>query len=71
MSCGIPRESEEFKKSMNASFITNVPKKEEATRVKDYRPITLVESIYKIILRCFLTDLRSWKRLCHLLKMIL
>ncbi|XP_075080405.1 uncharacterized protein LOC142165916 [Nicotiana tabacum] len=38
-----------FKRSINASFITIVPKKEGASCIKDYMPISLVRSIYKII----------------------
>nr|XP_033509261.1 DExH-box ATP-dependent RNA helicase DExH10-like [Nicotiana tomentosiformis] len=38
-----------FERSINASFITIVPKKEGASCIRDYRPISLVGSIYKII----------------------
>nr|XP_016510137.1 PREDICTED: uncharacterized protein LOC107827506 [Nicotiana tabacum] len=38
-----------FKRSINATFITIVPKKEGASCIRDYMPISLVGSIYKII----------------------
>lgn len=43
------QDSGEFKRSLNASFITIVPKKKLGRNIKDYRPISLVGSIYKII----------------------
>ena len=39
----------QFEKSLNATFITFIPKKNEAIEVKDFRPISLVEGVYKII----------------------
>lgn len=35
-------------KSINASFIALIPKKKGATELKDYRPISLISSVYKI-----------------------
>ena len=35
--------------NINSTFITIVPKKDRLVRVKDYRPISLVTSLYKII----------------------
>lgn len=35
--------------SINSMFISLVPKKDRSVRVKDYRPISLVTSLYKII----------------------
>ena len=32
----------QFEKSLNATFITLIPKKNEAIEVKDFRPISLV-----------------------------
>ena len=43
--------SQTFEKSFNATFITLIPKKPGATELKDYRPISLVGEIYKIIAR--------------------
>ncbi|WMV51457.1 hypothetical protein MTR67_044842 [Solanum verrucosum] len=38
-----------FEKSFNATFITLIPKKMGATELKDFRPISLITSVYKII----------------------
>lgn len=36
-------------RSLNATFITLVPKKEGAAVIKDYRPISLVGCLYKLL----------------------
>ena len=36
-------------KSLNATFIVMVPKKEGAEDFKDFRPISLVGTLYKLI----------------------
>lgn len=41
------------KKSLHTSFIVIIPKKEGATSIKDYRPISLDRSIDKIISKVF------------------
>ena len=38
-----------FKKSLNATFITLIPKKNGASNIQDFRPISLVGSVYKIL----------------------
>lgn len=38
-----------FVKSFNSTFITLIPKKKGAMEIKDFRPISLLGSIYKII----------------------
>jgi hypothetical protein len=38
-----------FARSLNATFVVLIPKKAGTTEVKDFRPITLVGSMYKII----------------------
>ncbi|GJR41813.1 RNA-directed DNA polymerase, eukaryota [Tanacetum coccineum] len=38
-----------FPKGCNASFIALIPKTQDANMVKDFRPITLIGSLYKII----------------------
>ena len=38
-----------FEKSHNASFLALIPKKVDAMEIKDFRPISLVGGIYKII----------------------
>jgi hypothetical protein len=34
---------------LNSAFITLLPKKEDASNIKDYRPISLVHSFAKLI----------------------
>lgn len=36
-------------KGMNPSFIVRIPKKETRTSLNDFRPISLMDSLYKII----------------------
>ena len=38
-----------FEKSLNVSFLAFIPKKVVAVKVKDFRPISLVGGIYKIM----------------------
>uniref|UniRef100_A0A2N9HC79 Reverse transcriptase domain-containing protein n=1 Tax=Fagus sylvatica TaxID=28930 RepID=A0A2N9HC79_FAGSY len=38
-----------FVRSLNATFLSLIPKKANAVEVKDYRPISLVGSVYKIL----------------------
>ncbi|XP_057809058.1 uncharacterized protein LOC131023530 [Salvia miltiorrhiza] len=42
-------ENGKIPKGGNSSFITLIPKKEEACSLDDYRPISLIGSIYKVI----------------------
>ena len=39
----------QFEKSLNATFITLIPKKHAASEIKDFQPISLVGGVYKII----------------------
>ena len=51
-----------FEKSLNATFITLIPKKNAAIEVKDFRPISLVGGgggCYKIIAKVLATKLRT------------
>ena len=41
-----------FEKSLNATFVSLIPKKTEAMEIKDFRPISLVGGVYKIWLNC-------------------
>ncbi|WMV25761.1 hypothetical protein MTR67_019146 [Solanum verrucosum] len=41
-------EQEVFERSFNATFITLIPKKKGAKELRDYRPISLIGSIYKL-----------------------
>jgi hypothetical protein len=48
-----------FEKSLNATFIALIPKKPETiVDVKDFRPISLVSGIYKIIVKVLANRLR-------------
>lgn len=35
--------------SLNSSFIILIPKKEMSSALEDYRPVSLINSVYKII----------------------
>ena len=41
-------EQEVFERSLNATFITLIPKKKGAKELRDFRPISLIGSIYKL-----------------------
>ncbi|KAK4582883.1 hypothetical protein RGQ29_025877 [Quercus rubra] len=47
-----------FEKSLNALFLTLIPKKVDVVEVKDFRPISLVGGIYKIISKVLANQLR-------------
>ena len=47
--------SSEFKRFLNASFLSLIPKKNNALNIKDFRPINLVSSVYKLLSK-FLTN---------------
>jgi hypothetical protein len=47
-----------FEKSMNGTFIALIPKKVGALECKDFRPISLVIGIYKIIAKVLANRLR-------------
>ena len=49
----------QFEKSLNATFITLIPKKNEAIEVKDSRSISLVWGVYKIIAKVLADRLRT------------
>uniref|UniRef100_A0A2N9ELX8 Reverse transcriptase domain-containing protein n=1 Tax=Fagus sylvatica TaxID=28930 RepID=A0A2N9ELX8_FAGSY len=38
-----------FEKSLNATFIALIPKKWDALNIRDYRPISLISSMYKLL----------------------
>lgn len=48
-------------KCLNSTFILMVPKKGEAEDLKDFRPITLTNSSYKLIAKVFANILKSVK----------
>ena len=39
----------QFERSLNATFVSLIPKKHRADQIKDFRPISLVGGMYKII----------------------
>ena len=47
-----------FEKSLNATFIALIPKKNDATNIRDFRPISLVGSMYKILSKVLANRLR-------------
>jgi hypothetical protein len=48
-----------LEKSLNASFIYLIPKVSGANSIKDFRPISLVGGIYKIIAKVLANKLKS------------
>ena len=48
----------QFEKSLNATFIALIPKKHDAMEIKDYRPISFVGSVYKIIAKVLANHMR-------------
>ena len=38
-----------FERSLNASFLSLIPKKNNAIIIKDFQPISLVGSVYKLV----------------------
>ena len=47
-----------FEKSLNATFIALIPKKNDATNIRDFQPISLVGSVYKILSKVLANRLR-------------
>ena len=47
-----------FERSLNVSFLALIPKKADVVEVKDFRPISLVGGIYKIISKVLANSLR-------------
>ena len=50
--------SSEFERSLNASFLSLIPKKNNALNIKDFRPISLVGSVYKLLSKVLANKLR-------------
>ena len=48
-----------FEKSLNATFLCLIPKKINAVNIKDFRPISLVGSLYKLLSKVLASRLRS------------
>ena len=47
-----------FEKSLNATFIALIPKKNDASNIRDFRPNILVGSMYKILSKVLANRLR-------------
>ena len=48
-----------FERSLNASFLTIILKKGNAVNIKDFRPISLVGSVYKLLSKVLANRLRA------------
>jgi hypothetical protein len=48
-----------FAYSLNATFVTLIPKKRNAVNIRDFRPISLIGSIYKILSKVLANRLRK------------
>jgi hypothetical protein len=51
--------SEKFEKSLNATFVSLIPKKAGMVELKDFRPISLIGGMYKIISKFLANRLKS------------
>ena len=47
-----------FAYSLNATFVTLIPKKQNAFKIRDFRPISLIGSVYKILAKVLANRLR-------------
>ena len=48
-----------FEKSLNATFIALIPKKNGDSDIRDFRPISLVGSVYKILAKVLANRLKE------------
>ena len=48
-----------FEKSLNATFKALIPKKNSASNIQDFRPISLVGSVYKILAKVLANRLKE------------
>ena len=48
-----------FEKSLNATFIALIPRKNGASNIRDFRPISLVGSVYKILAKVLANRLKE------------
>ena len=48
-----------FEKSLNATFIALIPKKNGASNIQDFKPISLVGSVYKILAKVLANCLKE------------
>ena len=47
-----------FEKSLDASFIALIPKKQNASNIRDFRPISLIGTVYKLLAKVLANRLR-------------
>ena len=52
-------ENNKFVKSLNSTFLVLVPKNENAVDIKDFRPISLVGGLYKILAKVLANRLKK------------
>ena len=55
-------EKARFVRSLNSTFIVLVPNKGGAEDIKDFRPIILVNSLYKLIAKVLANKLKSYEQ---------
>ena len=48
-----------FERSLNASFIALIPKKQNAFNIRDFRLISLIESVYKLLAKVLANRLKG------------
>jgi hypothetical protein len=48
-----------FECSLNASFIALIPKKQNASNIQDFRPISLIGSVYKLLAKVLANRLKG------------
>ena len=48
-----------FEKSLNATFIALIPKRNGASNIRNFRPISLVGSVYKILVKVLANRLKE------------
>ena len=53
-----------FEKSFNATFIALIPNKNGASNIQDFRPISLVGSVYKILTKVLANRLKEVLNQC-------
>ena len=50
--------SSEFERSLNASFLSLISKKNNVVIIKDFRPISLVGNVYKLLFKVLANKLK-------------
>lgn len=49
----------QFESSLNATFLALIPKKNDARNIKDFRPISLIGSVYKLLSKVLANRLKE------------